>query len=175
MLRKATLPLILLCSLTVTLASATPALAQSKKGDSEVLLFGFVTMDPKAAGDSASGNFTFNYGAFFTDHAEIGGGPSINVSKGLNGGVDSTMGVNFFLRQHFGKAKTQPYIGGEVFVQDVENSDSTYLDGIFGVKNYLSEHAAVDFKLAYGTSATTPTFGERQQLLVFSVGLTVLF
>ena len=57
----------------------------------------------------------------------------------------------------------------------MENSDTTYLDGIFGVKNYLSEHSAIDFKLAYGTSATTPTFGERQQLLVFSVGLTVLF
>jgi hypothetical protein len=81
MLRKATLPLILLCSMMFTLTSATTALAQSKKGDSEVLLFGFVTMNPKAAGDSASGNFTFNYGAFFSDHAEVGGGPSINVRR----------------------------------------------------------------------------------------------
>jgi hypothetical protein len=159
----------------VTLASATPALAQAKKGDSEVLLFGYVGMNPKAASDSASGNFTFNYGAFFTDHAEVGGGPSINVRSGATGGVDATMGVNFFFRQHFGKSKTQPYVGGEVLVQDVQDSNSTYLDGIFGVKNYISEHSAIDFKLAYGSSMTTPTIGERQQNLVFSVGLTVLF
>jgi hypothetical protein len=175
MLRKATLPLIFLCSLTFTLASATEALAQAKKGDSEVLLFGFVAMNPKAASNSANGNFTFNYGAFFSDHSEVGGGPSINVNA-TAGEVDTTMGVNVFFRQHFGRAKAQPYIGGEVFVQDVQNSDSTYLNGIFGVKNYISEHSAVDFKMAYGTSATTPVAGfERPQILVFSVGLTVLF
>jgi hypothetical protein len=175
MLRKASLPLTLLCTLAFSLVVPALAQAQSKKGDSEVLLFGFVFMNPKDAGNTASGNFTFNYGAFFTDHAEVGGGPSISVSSGATGGVDATMGVNFFYRQHFGAARTQPYVGGEVFVQDVQDSDTTYLDAIFGVKNYLSEHSALDFKVAYGTSATTPTLGERQQLLVFSVGLTVLF
>src|ERR1051325_11075280 len=119
MLRKATLPLALLCTLAFSLVGPAAAHAQSKKGDSEILLFGFFFMDPKNAGDSASGNFTFNYGAFFSDHAEVGGGPSVSVSKGADG-VDGTMGVNFFFRQHFGGAKTQPYVGGEVFVQDVQ-------------------------------------------------------
>ena len=174
MLRKASLPLTLLCTLAFSLVVSTEAVAQAKKGDSEVLLFGNIGMNPKDANNSANGNFTFNYGAFFTDHAEVGGGPTISVFKS-EGGVDSTMGVNFFFRQHFGKTKVQPYVGAAVNVFDVQDSNTTYLDAIFGVKNYVSERAAVDFKVAYGSQAKTPVLGERAQSLNFSVGLTVLF
>jgi hypothetical protein len=63
------------------------------------------------------------------------------------------MGVNFFFRQHFGKAKTQPYVGGEIFVQDVKDSDTTYLDGIFGCEEL-----------------PVRTFGDRLQARIRNVG-----
>jgi hypothetical protein len=86
------------------------------------------------------------------------------------------MGVNFFVRQYFGRARVAPYVGGEFFNFNVEDDAASYLGFSGGVKSYVSERAALDFRGQYGFQAVTPAPGfSRAKSLQFSVGLTVLF
>ena len=169
MFRKATLP-IALCALGLLL-SAGPAAAQANKGDSEVLMQGFVGMNPEAAADSAFGNFTFTYGVYVTNGLELGVGPSITIT------TDSTsMGMNLFVLQHFGRARVTPYVGADFRSYDIEDDSQGFFGFNGGLKNYLSERAALDLRVAYGVQAVEPAPGfGRAKNLQFSIGLSVLF
>lgn len=156
-------------SVLAALALAAPAAAQAQAGDSEVQMFGFFTMQSRNA-DTASGTIAVNYGKFVTDLWQLGGGPQISISAGSP--VDVTSGVNAFVRRYFGATKVQPYFGGEFYMMDVTAADFTYANAILGVKNYISERAAIDFKGGYGFLLKEP--GEAG-LITFQVGLTVLF
>ena len=160
---------VLVFAVLAPFALAAPAAAQAQAGDSEVQMFAnfFMTADNP---DTASGTIFVNYGNFLTDLVQLGGGPTISISKGDP--VDVTFGINSFVRRHFGRTRVQPYIGGEFFMSDVTDPDFTYANAIAGVKNYLSERAAVDFKGGYGFLLKEPG---QAGLVNFQVGLTVLF
>ena len=176
------------------LVFAAPAAAQAQRGDNEVLVFGLVTSFLSESTTSTNGTINFNIGRFVTDRTQIGGGPTISISATTTPErqvprlvgtrivfdtipgettVDATVGVSGFLRRYFSGGRVAPYLGGEVFVSDVESAgDTTFVNAIGGVKNYLSERAAIDFKGAFGFNTRDAS---AFQLLQFSVGLTVLF
>ncbi len=191
MIRKTLLPLCLFTVVSLCLPSS--AAAQAKSGDNEILTFGNVISILSTDFTSTTGQFTFNIGRFVSDHTQIGGGPTISISStttpasttaSVVGGrlvtttipssttVDASVGANGFLRQYFGSTKVQPYVGAEAFFQNFEDSESLFLNGIVGVKNYFSERAALDFKGAFGFNAK---HAAEIQILQFSVGITVLF
>jgi hypothetical protein len=165
------------------------ARAQAKQGDSEVLIFGSVTTSIQKIPDfftgdvirttTSSGNFFFNVGRFVTDRFQLGGGPSFNVSTS-QGETSTDMGVNAFTRLYFGatQSKVKPYVGAEYSVVSLNVpegqsiSDFQYLNANFGVKNYFSERAAIDFLGAYGFN---PSHASDLQQFTFRIGLTVLF
>lgn len=169
MFRKATLP-IALCTLGLLLVSAAPASAQANKGDSEVQMSGYVAMNPEFAGDTAQGNFTFGYGVYITNGLELGFGPSFNITRD-----STTMGYNLFVLQHFGRAKVAPYVGADLRSYDIEDDTTAYVGFNGGLKNYLSERAALDLRASYGFQASPVAGFTRQKSLQFSIGLTVLF
>jgi len=129
---------------------------------------------------SASGVFTFgqavlNVGVFPSDTFEIGGGPSVSVQGGAGSGTNATIGANGFLRKYFsGKIPTrQLFVGAELFENDFQNfSDQLFVNGTFGLKDYLSEKAALEFRESFGFNPSHP--GDFQ-ILQFTVGITVLF
>lgn len=163
------------------LALPSSAAAQQKKGDNELLLFGNVSMDPRNS-DSASGFLALGSGRFLTDTFQLGIGATISITGGAGGtfnfetgqieenGVSGTFGYNVFLRKYFGTAKVQPFVGAETFTFDVQDSrNSTYLNILAGLKNYVSERTALDLKAAYG-------FGSNdQQQVQVTLGITFLF
>ena len=184
--------------LAMLLAVVSPAAAQAQKGDNEVLVFGFVTSFLSSDFTSTTGTLNFSIGRFVNDRLQVGGGPTVSISStstpaqriptGIdrNGNVifttlaasttvDTTLGVNGFLRQYFGAsgAKVAPYVGGELFINDISAAgDQAFANGLGGVKSYLSEKAAIDFKGAFGFLLSDPG---AQRILQFSVGITYLF
>ncbi len=160
---------IAMVAVVVFLGCALPASAQAKKGDSEVQLFASFSMAANEAG-SAQGDIFGNYGLFATDHVQVGGGPTISIARGNP--VNVTFGINAFTRRYFGGSRVQPYVGGEFFMFDVTDPDFSYANALFGVKNYLSERAAIDFKGGYGFLIKEPGSAG---LISFQIGLTVLF
>lgn len=174
----------LVIALVVTML-AVPALsfAQAKKGDTEVLIFGNLSSIHSTGSTSTSGTFFLNGGKFTTDLLEIGGGPTVSISTssvGKTSSTDFTLGGNAFVRRYFSSKnnpKIQPYLGLELQVTDFAPEGQNFTDAMFaqaigGVKNYLSEKAAIDFKGSFGLSPKHP--GDFQ-LFAFQVGLTYVF
>jgi hypothetical protein len=160
--------------LAAVLALPSVASAQAKKGDQEVLFFGNLTSILTPDFTITTGTLFGNFGQFVTDAAEIGWGASMSISS-ADGDTSATTGVNGFFRFYFGEqsAKVKPYTGAEYFVQDLSDAGNTqFLSGLFGVKNYLNDTTAVDFKAGYGFN---PKDASEFQLFSFSVGLTFLF
>ena len=163
----------------VLVALPTIAYAQPKQGDREILLFGNLITVHSSGSTFTSGNIFANIGVFTSDSLEIGGGPSITVSGGGGGGVDTTVGVNGFLRRSFagGNPKIVKYVGAELQVQDIapsfgNASDQMFATGIAGLKNYFNEKAALDMKALFGVNLKHP--GDAQ-IFGFTIGLTIIF
>ena len=181
MLKRSFLP-ILSFAFVVPLALPVSAAAQARAGDSEIQMFANFSM-PSNDVDGAQGTIFVNVGRFVSDVLQIGGGPNIGISKGQGdfnpvtgeiegGGIDARLGINAFVRRYFGVTRVQPYLGGEFFIPDVADADFTYANAIGGVKNYVSDRAAIDFKGGYGFLLKDPGSAG---LVSFQVGLTVLF
>lgn len=175
--------------LTAAVVVPRSASAQAEAGDKEILTFANVVSVIGSGFSSTSGNVFFNVGQFISDRMEVGGGPSITISRssfdtGFGSGssteTDFGVGVNGFVRYYFGEASAtlKPYAGGELVVNklnvgdDESFADQVFASGSAGVKNYLTENAAIDFKGSFGVNPSNP--GELQ-LFLFTVGLTYIF
>jgi hypothetical protein len=155
------------------------ASAQAKQGDRELLFNGQLSTFVTPSRGAVSGVFTFgqallNLGLFVSDTFEVGGGPSVSVQGGA-GNTSATIGANGFVRKYFtGKVPTrQFFVLAEAYDSDFSNfSNQLFINGGVGLKDYLNERAALEFRESFGFNPSNPsTF----QLLQFTVGLTVLF
>lgn len=174
--------------LTAAVAVPRSASAQAQAGDKEILTFANVVSVMGSGFNSTSGNVFLNVGQFISDRMEVGGGPNITISRssfdtgfgGSSSETDFGFGVNGFVRYYFGEASAtlKPYAGGELIVNKLNVGDNeSFADQVFasgsaGVKNYLTENAAIDFKGSFGLNPSNP--GELQ-LFLFTVGLTYIF
>lgn len=150
------------------------ASAQAKKGDTEALLFATIQSQRFEGGSNTFGLIFANIGKYLTDTWEVGGGPSISISSS-GGDTDTTVGGNGFVRRSFigSNPKMVPYAGLELSISDFsETGDTMFGQLIGGVKNYISERAALDFKGFFGLSVKHP--GDLQNFGV-QVGLSVVF
>src|SRR5262245_25493495 len=104
--------------------------------------------------------------------------------------IDGDLGLGTAVQYFFGAkaSKVKPYIGGSLIVQSFKTrqqvdpvtfrttsgsiSDNLYTGGNFGLKNYFTDRAALDFKLSYGVQ---PSHAKDLQLTQVSVGITYLF
>lgn len=160
---------------TLAIVACLPSLAfaQAKKGDKEVLVFGNLsTFFGGGGGVSGSGEAFLNLGKFTSDNTEVGGGPDLLFSAG--GGFNVTVGANGFIRKYVKKKdpKRQLYYGAEGSAFDFKNFSTTFfVAGIGGMKDYLSEKAALDVKGSFGLNPIHPS------LVIFqvTVGLTYVF
>jgi hypothetical protein len=160
---------------TVLMLICVPSLAsaQAKKGDKELLLFGNLdTFLGGGNGISGSGDAFLNIGKFISDQTEVGGGPDLLFSAG--GGFNVTVGANGFLRKYMKRKdpKVAPYYGAEASAVDFKNFSTTFfVSGIGGLKNYLSEKAALDVKGSVGLNPIHPSL----IIIQITVGLTYVF
>jgi hypothetical protein len=151
--------------------------AQPQMGNRELLLDGQVSTFIQEGGSFTFGQARVNLGYFMRETLEVGGGPSVFIS----GGPESTsaeIGANVFLRKFLSTSRpaVAPFIGAEIFVQDFAPEsgnliDRTFLNAIFGLKNYFSERAALEFTTGFGLAPRHP--GDFQ-ILQFKVGIAVL-
>jgi hypothetical protein len=163
----------------VLILSPAPAAAQAKEGDSEILVSANVSSFYSPGFTNTTGTIFGNYGYFLTPKVEVGLGPNLGVSSG-GGDTSVSVGFNLFGRYYFPvmSPKLKPYVGGEYAIRDLfpgefeSFSDQQYLNALGGLKDYLNERTALDFKLSYGFN---PAHAGDLQLFNFTVGLTYLF
>jgi hypothetical protein len=177
------------------------ASAQARSGDKEVLIAGnFFSLSSPGGNSFSNGQFLFGVGYFATDRVEIGVRPTFNVrttstparpavrignividpGAPASTDVDVDGGVSTSVQYFFGEssAKTKPYVGGQLNVNSFKTQnggsfgDNLFTQALFGVKNYISERAALDFSGAYGFR---PNAASDFQLFSVQVGITVLF
>ena len=185
----------------LVLATPSLAHAQAKGGDKEVLIQGqvFSLINPQFK--STTGNFLVGFGYFLSDRSEVLIRPIFTISSqsspgtpevrdpftgrvlipGQPGGtsVDVDAGASTGYRFFFGAAssKVKPYLGTDLDLQSFKTEqggsvvDNLYFTGLGGVKNYLSERAALDFNASYGRQVKNSDLS----LFRFTVGITYLF
>jgi len=184
------LSLVRVSALLALLVLPTSAFAQAKAGDKEISIFGLISQDLGGENKSTTGNAQFGVGFFLTDRFEITVQPSLTISSGsttdfqiVRGQVvttssrhtDMTLGVSAKALQFFGAAdaKIKPYVGGEFYIFNLESAgDSSFAGANFGLKNYISEKAAIDFNGTYGFSLKHP--GDSSNLRIL-IGLSYIF
>ncbi len=172
----------------VLLAMPSASFAQAKKGDKEVSVSGNVStvFTPKTefagfgagGGTSTSGTAFLGFGVFVTDRTQIGFAPFLSISQGEDG-IDASMGGSFDWQYYLGgqSSRVKPYVGYSVLISSFtvqeggSLADNMYNAGLFGVKNYFSERAALDFQGSYGFGMRTSD----TQRLNFRIGLSYLF
>jgi hypothetical protein len=175
--------------------------AQAKKGDKEVLVAGNVFSLISPDFKSTSGSIVLGFGYFTSDRTQVSIRPIITISSTSTPGspefrdpftgrvlipaqpgstsVDADAGVGVGYQFYFGaqSSKVKPYIGGNLDIQSFKTqnggsaADNMYLQGIGGVKNYLSERAALDVNASYGSRLKNSDFS----LFRFTIGITYLF
>ena len=166
------------------------ASAQAQQGDREVLVQGLVftsisslpqttftggrLVTTTSTQTSTTGIGIFNLGQFLTDTFELGAGPSISFSGG-GGNTTVTLGGNAFARKYFGSNRPTiaPFAGLEASVQDFSDvSNQLFVNILAGLKDYVSERAALEMSAGFGVNPSNPS---TNQLIQFKIGLTVLF
>jgi hypothetical protein len=164
----------LLLVIVSVVLSPREASAQAKTGDRELLFNGSVNTILVSDFTSTSGQGLLNVGQFLSDRLEVGGGPSLFIFGGA-GDTTVQFGANGFVRRFFPSSNPQfaPFVGGEVYVQDFsEAGDTTFVNGVGGLKNYLSETTAIEMSGAFGFNPANP--GDFK-IIQFRVGMTYLF
>ncbi len=164
-----------IAALAVLVCVPTLAFAQAKKGDKEFLTFAnFNSIVGGGSGANGNGTIFANVGKFFTDTQEVGGGPLFTISAGSGNGFSTTVGANGFYRFYLKtkNPKVAPYFGGEGQVLDFSDTSNTFfVNGVVGLKDYLSQKAAIDIKGSVGFNPTTPSI----VLISVTAGLTFVF
>jgi len=177
------------------LTAPSLAQAQAKAGDKEVQIQGNVISIMQPDSTNTSGNIIFGFGYFMSDRDQILVSPTITISQkqasvtidpftgrvlqGAGGGVTGDLGLGAGYRFFLGaqSSKVKPYLGADINIQSFKTdsggsiADKTFFQGIGGVKNYLTERAALDFNARFGTALKNSDFG----LFLFTVGITYLF
>jgi hypothetical protein len=162
------------------------AKAQAKEGDKELRVGGSLQSVIATGFGTTNGTFDFGIGYFLSDRFEISVAPRITVSATKFSAFgqsetnwDTDGGVSFQAQYFLGaqSAKLKPYFGGTAIIQRFKTDggsfgDNLYAGGIFGVKNYFTDKAALDFNGQYGFRPSSP--GDFQ-LFTFTVGITYLF
>jgi outer membrane protein W len=179
----------------VVLAAAPgTASAQAKQGDKEVLVGGNLFAINSTVSTTTQGQFNFGVGYFLTDRFELNVNPVLSITSGSAAGFGSSTSADLGLAssvQYFFGARTsrvKPYIGGTAIIESFKTQDSfdpftgrssggslvdnLFTGGTFGVKNYFTDRAALDFKASYGFN---PTHAGDFRLLQVNVGITYLF
>jgi hypothetical protein len=150
---------IIVCCLCIFVVSPGFTYAQAEKGDKEILINGYLFAQTGEFGFASITTF-FNYGVFFTDSLQVGGGPSITYTQMAaiegfedSGGGELSINLNAFVRKYFLKegSKTVFYAGGEGFYYDAFREGSLlYLRPFVGLKYYFMQKVAFDANLGYG-------------------------
>lgn len=191
-MRRFQIPVLLTALLLV---APSLAHAQAKSGDKEVQVQGNVMSLMSPDSTNTSGSIIFGFGYFTSDRSQVLVSPIITISQkqasltidpftgraitGSGSGVTADLGLGAGYRLFFGaqSSKVKPYLGGDINIQSFKTdfggsvADKTYLQAIGGVKNYLTERAALDFNARFGSSLKNSDFG----LFLFTVGITYLF
>jgi hypothetical protein len=151
------------------------ASAQAKEGDNELLFNGSVSTFMQSGSKFTFGQGVVNIGHYMSDALQVGGGPSLFVSSGgFGSGTTVQVGANGFLRKYFNASRPTmaPFVGVEGYAQDFKDfSNTLFVNGIAGVKNYLNERSAIEFSAGFGVNPSHPA---DLRILQFKVGLTVL-
>ena len=152
--------------------------AQARAGDNEISGQGLV-VSLLVEDDTANvGIGILNIGRFLTDKDQIGGGPLLTFSSAA-GETQGTFGFNAFYRRYFAPqagGRIYPYAGGEFFLFDVAPgegataADTSFASGVIGVKNYLTDRIAIDFRGSFGFGLSGDI-----NMFQFVVGLSHLF
>ncbi len=191
-MRRFQIPVLLTALLLV---APSLARAQAKGGDKEVQVQGNVISLMQPGSTNTSGSIIFGFGYFMSDRSQFLVSPTITISQdkgsveidpftgrvltGAGSGVTADLGLGAGYRLFFGaqSSKVKPYVGGDINIQSFKTdsggsiADKTFLQAIGGVKNYLTERAALDFNARFGSSLKNSDFG----LFMFTVGITYLF
>jgi hypothetical protein len=184
----------LILASAIGVVSPGSALAQAKKGDKELLTFTTVTSVLGTGHTNLNGTIFLNIGSFVSDTFEIGGGPTVSLGVNETPGqytynpktgqivqgegswdISADAGVNVFARKFFrtSNPKVQPYVGAEYFIQSLKSaSDSQFVNGLAGVKDYLNQRTAIDAKFSFGFAPQDPG---GIQLIMFTIGLSYNF
>ncbi len=138
----------------------TNGMAQTEKGDSEFQVAGVGLFQ---FGDNGIKTVVLlaNYGYFFTDRQELGGGVNFSFTDTGSGDSDTNVGANAFYRYNFARQgrTVLPYLSASVFSFDVSNSDSLGGRPGAGVKFFFKENAAFDINAGYTFPFTEPGDG----------------
>jgi len=154
--------------------------AQVEKGDSEIGFMGYYSaMVGTEYSSGGTGSIQFSYGYFLTSKLQIGVGPQVTFTPGYGGGsgevkFSASAFFNFNLTT---KSKTVPYVFGQWYQSDFSPeggnfSDAAFLNAGFGVRNFLTEYAALNSAISYGF----PLASESDMgLLLIMSGLSFFF
>lgn len=180
----------------VLAAAPNTASAQAKQGDREVLVGGNLTSTNSSFARSTNGDFVFGIGYFMTDRFEINVNPIVTISNsggsGFASGSNTTadFGLSSSAQYFLGAkaSKVKPYVGASAVFNSFKTQDrfdpvtfqtqggslidNLFTAGVFGVKNYFTDRAALDLNASYGFNVSHP--GDLQ-LLKVNVGITYLF
>ena len=154
------------------------AYGQVEKGDSEIRFLGYFN---RVSGDeysSTSGSIQVSYGYFITPKLQIGAGPQLTFSDGVDDGVDVQFSASVFLNYSISVgSKTVPYITGQWYQMDFSPEDGEFTDNSFitigfGVRNFFTEYAALNTAIYYGKSLNSDMDGG---LLMIMSGISIIF
>jgi len=153
--------------------------AQVEKGDSEIRFLGYLN---RVSGDeysSTSGSVQISYGYFITPKLQIGAGPQLTFSDGLDDGMDVQFSASVFFNYSISVgSKTVPYITGQWYQSDFsppengEFTDNSFITFGFGVRNFFTEYAALNTAIFYGKSLNSDMDGG---LLMIMSGISIIF
>ena len=163
--------------------------SQQQRGDVEAQLTGYYFTTVGTEFSSSSGSINAKLGYYFSDHLEIGFGPTFTVSSSTvlkqtgtftyekETETTTDVGTSAFATYSFlaGGAKTVPYFGAQYFKQSFKRpiSEDRGTAGIYaGVKFFFTKKTAFDFGGNYLFSLNQDAEGG---LLLFAAGLSFLF
>ncbi|MGH9384796.1 MAG: hypothetical protein ACRD2N_10970 [Vicinamibacterales bacterium] len=160
------------------------ASAQAKQGDKEVSISGNMFSMLSEGSKLTTGQFIFGVGYFMTDRLQIAVNPILQLSAGsLSAGafggsgssINADLGLSTKLVNYFGgsSSKVKPYLGANFVVESLKDAaERSFTAAVFGVKNYLTENAALDVNGSFGFNTKHP--GDFQ-LLQVAVGIAYIF
>ena len=164
----------ILLFLTITI----PAGAQIEKGDSEIrFLFFYSHVSGDEFSTGGRGSLQVSYGYFLTPALQIGLGPRITFLRSGDG-TESTLSGSAYFNYNFTTAsKTVPYVYGEWYQMDFspefgEFTDFSYINIGLGVRNFITEYAALNSSITYGFTLASASKGG---LFMVMSGLSFIF
>jgi len=184
----------ILLVLVLLMALFSFAFSQVEQGDKEILFSGTLTSIVGIENYSAM-NIMLNlsYGYFVTDNLQLGIGPMLSYSrtKTINPSHSpydedeevineetNVSGYAFFNFNFSTSGKTVPYISGQWYQfkfkpeEGRKFSDYSYANIGIGVRNFITEYAALNTSANYGFSLSKDTEGG---ILLVTTGLSLIF